>query len=325
MLTSARAHMRVLVMGSDALTARLLRALKPAATQLHCVVPPDRPFGRRGLPTPSAAKAHCLETGVGFTHAPASSADEWTPVVDVARAFDLAVVFSFGYKLPPNVIAAPALGTVNIHPSLLPRYRGAAPIQHALLNDDKETGVSLIEVHPARFDVGDILAQQTHAIRDSHTLASLSGELADVGSCMVLQLLQGDELARARAQRVHQADLAVPASKASRLPSELARADWSLPARVLFNRARALDKLRTSAKGQALSLSGVRPPRALHNQAGVGDVVADGDCVLVRCGDAQWLPFTRAQFDGKKELDATVFAHGHMKGGRAFLCDDTAE
>lgn len=113
-----------------------------------------------------------------------------TPTAGSATAeWDLGVVVSFGYFLTPNVLACLRSGAINLHPSLLPKYRGAAPVPHALLNGDTDTGVSIINIDPRTFDSGSILTQEVHPIQPDDTCTSLLPRLASAGADCVAKVL----------------------------------------------------------------------------------------------------------------------------------------
>ena len=193
---TARAGLRVLFFGSDDFALPTLKALhrssKAHVAALDCVCPARSNFRRRSGPLPVAR--YCEEHGlpvhpVGPEHRGTLAA--WDPPASAA-AFDLAVVVSFGYFLPRALLERFPLGAVNLHPSLLPRWRGASPVQHTLLHGDARAGVSVIDVHPTRMDAGDVLAQAELEGFDGGagagarvTHAALRASLAELGASAV--------------------------------------------------------------------------------------------------------------------------------------------
>lgn len=112
-----------------------------------------------------------------------------TEIPSILDRFNIAVVVSFGRLIPSSLIASLKFGGINMHPSLLPKYRGPAPIYHTMLNGDKETGVTVLELSPNKFDSGKILSQLKVKVNEQSTLTSLSGELAEIGSKSIMNAL----------------------------------------------------------------------------------------------------------------------------------------
>jgi methionyl-tRNA formyltransferase len=152
-----------------------------------------------------------------------------------SQDLDAAVLAAYGHILKPELLNVPRLGFLNIHPSLLPGYRGAAPIQHALLAGERETGVTII-VLSEQVDAGDIVAQETVSIGDDETAGELSPRLAEVGARLVLSALTGIENNTAR--RTPQ-DPAL-ATRAPKVTKAERAVDWRQPAMQIHNRVRAL-------------------------------------------------------------------------------------
>jgi len=114
----------------------------------------------------------------------------WPPDPDVCREFDLGIVASFGHMIPSRIIESFKLGVLNVHGSILPRYRGAAPIPYAILNGDNSTGITIMEVKPFHFDIGPILATEECCIEPDETSKELSVKMADIGSNLLLKVLK---------------------------------------------------------------------------------------------------------------------------------------
>jgi hypothetical protein len=176
--------LRVLFFGTDEVSLPSLVKLHAAAKAgtldargrtisadgLLVVCPADVRAGRKRTLQPVPVKQYCLDHGIAFTHPPPpptlsatpASADGWIP--DSAGEFDVGMVVSFGHMIPESVLQRLPYGAVNLHPSLLPRYRGAAPVPRCLLNGDPETGTSIIRVTAKKFDSGDVLLQRRYAL-----------------------------------------------------------------------------------------------------------------------------------------------------------------
>ena len=222
---------------------------------------------------------------------------------------DLGVVFAFGQLLPESLLAIPRLGFINIHPSLLPRYRGAAPIQWAIINGDRETGVSIVEVTP-RLDDGDIILQQRTIISPNETAVELGERLAELGgelSIAALELLDKGNL-ETRPQAENEV-LWAPA-----LRKQDGRIDWSRPARKIHDLVRGVQPwpgAQTSLRGRALKLHRTSL-ESLGCSAEPGEVQqADGADLLVGTGEGL-LRLEELQLEGKKRLSAKAFISGRQ-------------
>ncbi|KAI8061669.1 formyl transferase [Gongronella butleri] len=234
---STSQRLRVLFFGTDDFASTHLKALaeeqrrKGCISSLELVCPPDRRTGRKlETLTPSATKGVAESYGVPVHHTPAQakSLRDWpVPQATDGLPFDLGVVVSFGYFIPPHVISAFQHGAINVHPSLLPKFRGAAPIQHAILQGEQETGVTVQELDDKEFDAGRILAQTTvNLARDTPSYKPLAAFLANIGQNLLLDTLRHfDERKRdARVQDVSQA------TKAPKIKKEWADLDFGMMA-----------------------------------------------------------------------------------------------
>ncbi|KAG9289471.1 hypothetical protein G9A89_008032 [Geosiphon pyriformis] len=203
-----KAPYNILFFGSDNFSLASLKALvdeksryQSIVNSLEVVVPPDRIVGR-GLKTSkkSLAKIFAEEHGLRIYDAPDRSLDGWKPPTPSnALSFDIGIVVSFGYFLTPQVLSAIS-DVINVHPSLLPKYRGASPIQYAIKNGDLETGITLQEIHPTYYDAGRILKQITVPIPLNANYLSLEEILATKGAELLLDTLREFEKCKANAQ-----------------------------------------------------------------------------------------------------------------------------
>ncbi len=209
--------MRVVFMGTPPFAVPSLAALAARHEVAAVYTRPDKPAGRGREPRPSAVKLAALERGLPV-HQPATLSSA-AAVADLRRLEpDVMAVVAFGVILPPDVLALPRLATVNVHASLLPRWRGAAPVQRAILAGDETTGVTLMRVTEG-LDAGPFCLQRTVEI-DDHNAASLTAELAGVGAAALLDALdliasdaavwtEQDESAVTYAAKVTSADVAL--------------------------------------------------------------------------------------------------------------------
>jgi len=299
--------MSLVFMGTPELAVVILRAVLEAGHPVSAVVcQPDRPRGRECRPLPPAVKEYAAGVGL-FVCQPRKLKGDFLQQL-VALAPDLGVVAAYGRLLPREILTLPRLGCVNVHASLLPAYRGAAPIQWAIANGDKETGVSLMLMDEG-LDTGPVLARTVVPIAEDETADTLHDKLAQTGAELLLRHLP--DLLAGRLTAVPQDH--ERATLAPILRREDALVDWTLPASVLANRARGFHpwpgtETRLGAKRLKLF-----PP--LVAEAGTGPeppgqvlrVEADG--LVVRCGEGA-VRILHLQLEGKKRLPIAQFVQG---------------
>jgi methionyl-tRNA formyltransferase len=228
--------LQIIFAGTPEFAAVALRHLLAAEYKINAVyTQPDRPQGRGRRLTPSPVKA--LATAYQLpVHQPATLRDKATQAQLAALAPDLMVVAAYGLILPTAILEIPRLGCLNIHASLLPRWRGAAPIQRALLSGDRETGVSIMQMD-AGLDTGPILHTLRCPIQPNDTAATLHDRLAALGAQALLQCLPA--ISEGRAHPIPQDE--PQACYAAKIYKEEAWLDWSLPATRLACQVRAFN------------------------------------------------------------------------------------
>ena len=228
--------LRLAFMGTPDIAIPVLAALVEAGHEIACVYcQPPRPAGRgqKLRPSPVQAWAEARNLPVRY---PASLKSAEAQQEFAALDLDLAVVIAYGLILPAPILKAPRLGCINVHVSLLPRWRGAAPIQRAIMAGDEETGVTIMQMD-AGLDTGDILLQQIIPIGPETSAGDLYDALADTGAALTVQTVAGleDGSLKPKAQA---ADGVTYAEKLSR---DEGRIDWLLPATQLDRNIRALN------------------------------------------------------------------------------------
>lgn len=220
---------------------------------------------------------------------------------------DAMIVVGYGQIIPQSIIDIPKLGILNVHASLLPKYRGAAPIQWAIANGEVVTGVTTMRID-AGLDTGDMLLRWETAIGPEENALELSGRLADAGADLLIQTL--DRLEAGSLQPEPQDHR--QASLAPILKKEDGLIDWSQPARVVFNRARGFlpwPGAYSQFRGQLLHVWQARPAAASAPRA-PGTLYAEGDRLSVACGDSTSLELLEVQLEGRKRIPASAFLHG---------------
>lgn len=305
--------MRIVFMGSAGLSCPSLDALlaSPGDRVVGVATQPDRPAGRgRKLrQNPVAAR---VPAGVELIAAEKINAAE--PLAALGRlAPDLVVVVAYGQILKPPVLGIPPLGCVNVHASLLPKYRGAAPVQWAIANGDSVTGVTTMYMNE-KMDGGDIILQEEVAISPSDTGGSLGGKLADAGAALLMETLR--LVREGRAPRKPQ-DGAL-ATLAPKLQKNDGRIDWNLPAAAIRNRVRAFNPWpccwceAPAGSGCVVRILRAEVEQAGASGAGPGGVVEwAGEGPLVATGDGAAVRLVEVQPEGKKPMSGKAFACGH--------------
>ncbi len=228
--------LKIIFAGTPEFAAVALRALVAADNEVVAVLTqPDRPAGRGRRIVPGPVKQVALESQLRVMQ-PVSLKDEMVRQALVALDVDLMVVAAYGLILPPTVLTIPRLGCINIHASLLPRWRGAAPIQRAILAGDRESGVTLMQMDQG-LDTGAILSQAVCALHPDDTAGSVHDRLAQLGACALLQLLPRLQTGSLSPRPQNEAE----ACYAPKLSKEEAVIDWSQFAHELDRRVRAFN------------------------------------------------------------------------------------
>lgn len=298
--------MRVLFLGTPAFAAIPLRALVEAGHEIVGVVTqPDRPAGRSKAPQAPPVKVAALELGVPVLQ-PSTLRDESVVEQLAALQPDVGVVAAYGEILRKNVLAIPPLGYLNIHPSLLPLYRGPTPVAAALLNGDAVTGVSIIRLVRA-MDAGPIVAQATLPLPPDSRTGPLTDELFTIGA----QLLTGALPLYASGELEPQPQDESQATYCKLLTKEDGRIDWTQPAAVIERAIRAYDPWPgafTTWHGQMLKIGAARIDTDWRGEAAPGTVL-DGPELRVATGSGA-VVISELQPAGKRMMAANDWLRG---------------
>lgn len=208
--------------------------LRSTHTVCGVVTQPDRPRGRGQKVSDAPVKALAVAHGLPVMQ-PARLSDPDVGAAIAAWAPDLGVVAAYGRIIPDALLAIPRFGMINVHPSLLPKYRGAAPVHRAVINGDADTGVTIMRV-VTRLDAGPMFGAVTRAIGPDETSDAVERDLAETGAALLVTV--ADQLAAGTAHEEPQDDAA--ATYASRLTKDEGLIDWSQPAMAIHNRVRGL-------------------------------------------------------------------------------------
>ena len=295
-------------MGSPDFAVPALRALHAAGHDIVAVYcQPPRPAGRGQATRPCPVHAAAMAMGLAVRAPARLRRDEAAQADFAALGLDVAVVAAYGLILPQAMLDAPRRGCLNIHASLLPRWRGAAPIQAALLAGDAETGVTIMQMD-AGLDTGAMLLRDSVPIGPTTTAASLHDDLAAMGA----RLIQ-------RALAIQPAAVSQPAegaTYAAKLTREDGRIDWSRDAAYLDRQVRALNPWPgtfTTRESEVLKILAAEPAIG----AGEPGAVLD-DRLTIATGDGA-LRLTRVQAPGRAAMDAAAFLRGNPVGRGARL------
>jgi methionyl-tRNA formyltransferase len=315
--------LRIVFMGTAELACASLETLaaQPDFTVLAVVTQPDRPKGRDLKLQPSPVKASALRLQLAVLQPERARNADFVAQLGALRP-ELIVVVAYGQILPPEILALPRFGCLNVHTSLLPKYRGAAPIQWAILNDESETGVTVMRMD-AGLDTGDILAQTTTPITPEDDSQTLHDRLAGLGAGLLAKTIR-DHVAGRMTPRPQPIE---GVSHARKIVKDDGLLDWTLPARALWNKVRAF----TPWPGAFTHLPAHPKPRLLKichaevieasGEPGVF-LQADANGIVAACGQGA-LRISSLQLEGGRRLAAREFLAGHpLSPGQKFAGSD---
>lgn len=299
--------MRILFIGTGDIGLPSLEWLlsTPKHQVVGVITQPDKPVGRKLVLTPPQIKVRALAAGV-----PVIQPERLRRAVDEVKAFeaDIAVVIAYGQILSKDVLDAPRLGCINVHASLLPKYRGAAPIQAAIRDGDAETGVTIMHMDVG-LDTGDIILMDRMAISPDETGGSLHDRLAIAAPAALERAL--DLLAEGKATRTPQ-DNAL-ATHVGKLTREHGRIDWSRSAAEIERTVRAYSPwpgtFTTLPDGAPLKVHATRVVENAEACPAAGTIVSVTP-LIVSCGQGL-LELTEVQPESRKRMSASDFVRGH--------------
>lgn len=304
--------MRIVFFGSAAIGLPALEALCASGSHqvIAAVTQPDRPAGRHLRMTPCPVKAFAAARGMPVFSPEKVGEAEHVRTLAALRA-DLFAVAAYGQFIPKAVRDLPPSGIINLHPSLLPRWRGAAPIQRAVAGGDAETGVSIMHVI-GKMDAGDIIIQRAVPIDPDDTACTLEPKLAGLGAQLLLEAVEQIRSGTARPRPQDEALV----TEARKLTKEEGRIAWTLPADVLRNRIRGFqpwpgcycDVPAPGGANQRLTVwraaaePGRGAPGEILDVSGAGPLVAAGEGAL---------RLLNVQPAGKRPMDGAAYLRGH--------------
>ena len=269
------------------------------------VTQPDRPRGRGQETSSSPAKAAALEGGISVYQPEKIKSDS---AFDFFKrlAPDVVVIIAYGQIIPQHLIDIPRLGWINLHGSLLPKYRGAAPINWAIVNGESRTGITTMQVD-AGLDTGPILLTHEVDISPDETAPQLYARLAEVGAPLMVETLRRLD----RGEITSQPQQNAQATLAPLLKKEDGRIDWNLAAPKIYNRIRGLQPWPgafTTFRGKTCHIWGKPAEEKTGDQPGT--IRVHGHNVFIACGEQTSLHLEFTQLEGRKRVTAQEFASG---------------
>ena len=303
--TAHPSSLRIIFAGTPEFAAKALAALLNSRHEILAVyTQPDRPAGRGRKLKPSPVKQLALEQQLPVFQPESLKTPESIEELRAQEA-DVMVVAAYGLLLPPEVLKLPRYGCLNIHASLLPRWRGAAPIQRAILAGDSETGITIMQMD-AGLDTGAMLLKKSCTITMEDTSASLHDRLAKLGAQAIVEALDQLPVLKATPQDDSQVTYANKLSKTE------ARIDWHGSAQEIARQVRAYNPwpvAQTSVNGQTLRIWAAEP-QTQTVEAAAGEVIRqDKQGIDIACGEGA-LRITHLQPAGSKPMDVAAFLNG---------------
>jgi len=314
--------MRVVFLGTPEFAVPSLYALGSEHTLVAAVTQPDRPKGRGNRLAESPVKTAAVALAIPL-HQPERIRRPESFELLRALAPELIVVVGYGQIIPQAIIDLPKYGILNVHASLLPKYRGAAPIQWAIANGEPETGITIMQID-AGLDTGDMLLKSRIAISPTETAPELSVRLAPLGAQLLLEAIRQISAGTARSEKQNDTE----ATFAPVLKKEDGIINWLRPASELYNRLRGFTPwpgAYTTFRGHQLLLSCAQPVydnlakdiRALDP----GMLISNKRQLFVGCGERTLLEILELQLAGKKRMKAEAFLTGYKLAANERLGD----
>ena len=300
--------MKVIFAGTPDFAAAALKAIAAAGFEIPLVLTqPDRPKGRGMQLAPSPVKQAALELGLRVAQPEKlrNNAEALQMLKEVEA--DVMVVAAYGLILPQDVLDTPKHGCLNIHASLLPRWRGAAPIQRAIEAGDAETGVCIMQMDIG-LDTGGVVSEHRYAIQPTNTANEVHDALMNLGAAAIVADLQQLKT-EGRLKSVKQPEEGV--TYAQKLSKEEARIDWNESAAVIERKIRAFNPVPAAWVEYQGKPMKIWRAEVVAQQGRAGEVLScSSDGLIIACG-ANALKITQLQPSGSKRMDIAAFAAGH--------------
>lgn len=300
--------MRIAFMGTPDFSVDCLKALVSSKHEIVGVFcQPDKPVGRKQELTPPDVKVEALKHNLPIFQPASLRNGKGVEILEQIKP-DLVIVVAYGKILPNDFLSYPRYGCINIHASILPKYRGASPIHFAVLNGDKETGVTAMQMDEG-LDTGDILRVKECKIGINDTTEYMYEVMAPLGAEVLMETI--DLLEKGELHPVKQDDSL--SCKVGLLTKEMSPIDWTKSAFEIHNKVRGLYSwpgASTKLNGKTLKIhSTVLSDKKGNNIP--GEIISASGSIIVACGDNSCVELKTIQLEGKKRMDAQSFLNGY--------------
>ena len=299
--------MKIVYMGTPDFAVKPLEALIENKYEVVGVfTQPDKPVGRKAILTPPPVKVVATENNIPVFQPDSLKNGEGVKILQELNP-DVVIVVAYGKILPKDFLEFAKFGCINIHGSILPKYRGAAPIQWSVLDGEEYAGVTSMQMNEG-LDTGDILLIEKTKIDPDETSGDLYERLTVLGADVLLKTL--DAVKKGALNPIKQDDSL--SSYAKMLDKSLSKIDWNLSAQIVHNKIRGLDPwpvALTVFEGKNLKLFRSRLLNDEYNKP-AGSVYQSKDGIIVVCGDKKAVLITEVQLEGKKRMSASDFSRG---------------
>lgn len=299
--------MRIVFMGTPEFAVPCLQKLIDCGHEITGVfTQPDKPQGRKMILTPPPVKALALENGL-TVYQPLKMKDGTALEMLKEANPELVIVVAYGKILPKEILEFPKYGCINIHASLLPKLRGAAPIQWSVINGCEKTGVTSMQMDEG-LDTGDMLITSELEIGENETAGELHDRVSALGAEVLEQTIAALQNGELKPEKQNHAEF----TYAPMLSKELSPIDWNLPAREVHNKIRGLSPWPSATavlNGKKVKIH--RSVLVSEKGGATGEVAENGKRLVVACGDGECIEILSIQAEGKKAMSAADFMRGN--------------
>lgn len=300
--------MKVLFMGTPDFAVKPLQALiNNGYDVVGAVTQPDKPVGRKAILTPPVVKVEAQSNGIKVFQPQTLKNGEGMEILNELKP-DVVIVVAYGKLLPKAFLEYPRYGCINIHGSLLPKYRGAAPIQRCVIDGEEYAGVTSMQMDVG-LDTGDMLLKKKTKIGENETSGELFDRLSDMGAELLIKTLKALENGELKPEKQKDSE----STYAAMLDKTMSRVDWNKSASEVHNLIRGLDPwptAQTELDGKKLKLFSSSVSNELFGGV-AGEVRNVKNGFAVFCGDSKAVIISEVQYEGKKRMKTIDFLRGH--------------
>lgn len=299
--------MKIIFMGTPDFAVPCLEELIASRHSVAAVFSqPDKPVGRKQMLTPPPVKNCAVDNGIPVYQPVTLKDGEAVRIIETIKP-DVIIVTAYGKLLPSEILNSAKYGCINVHASLLPKYRGAAPVQRAVINGDNETGVTIMQMDEG-LDTGDMLLVEKTPVYPDETSAQLFDRLSRLGAKALLKALEKIENGDCTPIKQPEGDFGY----AAKITKDMAVVDWKKSALQIHNQVRGLQTwpcALTYFSGRAIKIHKTVLSDSSGNKP--GEVVYNNGVITVSCGDGKCVDILELQPEGKRKMDAKSFLAGN--------------